>query len=95
MAGLRGLDYKEGYRPTNPDKSSYIRRRRRVRLASGDSVAAWIYKANRSRTTRRLQKPTRAYVELMVSGALRHKLSFRWIDQLRQISTEDLPVQSC
>jgi gamma-glutamylcyclotransferase (GGCT)/AIG2-like uncharacterized protein YtfP len=50
---LEWLDAYEGIVPGKPDRSPYARLERPVRLASGETLAAWVYLYRRSVRSRR------------------------------------------
>jgi gamma-glutamylcyclotransferase (GGCT)/AIG2-like uncharacterized protein YtfP len=50
---LKWLDAYEGIVPGKPDRSPYERLDRPVRLASGETIAAWVYLYRRSLRSRR------------------------------------------
>jgi len=87
--GLAGLDRKEGYRRSDPALSSYNRRLRKIQLANGAVVDAWIYKAMPKKAKRKAQKPLRSYVDVMVQGAESHSLSDGYVADLKATKTLD------
>jgi len=64
---LKELDEVEGYNPSNPKRSLFVRRRTNVKLVSGQTIPAWMYFLPRM--------PTKG--DLIESGDYKKRLEFQ------------------